>query len=399
LRAWRNDGAIFVRLLPAAVLAFSFPFLRSASAETGSDRAEKRPFVEGGIYDKPFLKSAGRVSIGGYADAQFRYERVQGVLEEATFLLQRINLFTFAPVSERVRVAAEIEFEEGGGEIKIELGVIDFEIHDAFTFRGGIILSPLGRFNLAHDSPANELTDRPLASTEIIPATFSEPGMGFYGAFYPSSSSRITYEAYAVNGLSEGIANDLEGTLRIPAGKNNWEDNNARPAFVSRVALSPHASSELGVSVHTGPYNEYNVEGLAVAEERRDVTIFALDVDATWNRYRFSGEYAKANVEFPSSSGFQENQQGFYGELSGTFLERRLSRLPESHFRGVVRFEIADFDSDTDGDSHRRLTFGVNFRPAPETVFKLDWQRNWVRDSFENEEEGAAILLSSASYF
>ena len=48
--------------------------------------------------------------------------------------------------------------------------MIDFEVHPALNFRGGIILSPLGRFNLAHDSPANELTDRPLVSTAALSA-------------------------------------------------------------------------------------------------------------------------------------------------------------------------------------------------------------------------------------
>ena len=93
-------------------------------------------------------------------------------------------------------MASEIEIEEGGEEIKLEIAALDFEIHPALTFRGGVILSPLGRFNLAHDSPANDLTDRPLVSTEITGTALSEAGMGFYGALYPSANARIAYERY-----------------------------------------------------------------------------------------------------------------------------------------------------------------------------------------------------------
>ena len=129
------------------------------------------------------------------------------------------------------------------------------------TFRGGIILSPLGRFNLAHDSPTNELTDRPLVSTEIIPTALSEAGMGFYGAWYPTGQSRVTYEVYGVNGFGDGvILGDPEGT-RISAGKGNLEDNNNRPAWVGRIGFSPAASKEIGLSVHTGPYKHLDGGG------------------------------------------------------------------------------------------------------------------------------------------
>jgi hypothetical protein len=47
-----------------------------------------------------------------------------------------------------------------GEEITLETAILDFEIHELLTLRAGVILSPLGRFNLAHDSPANDLVER-----------------------------------------------------------------------------------------------------------------------------------------------------------------------------------------------------------------------------------------------
>ncbi|MCZ6681321.1 MAG: hypothetical protein O7E52_29240 [Candidatus Poribacteria bacterium] len=246
-------------------------------------------------------------------EAHFRFEREEGITEEVTFELKRFNLFTYTPVSDRARIASELEFEEGGEEIKIELATIDFEIHEALTFRGGIILSPLGRFNLAHDSPANDLTDRPLVSTEITGTALSEAGMGFFGAFYPSANSRLTYELYAVNGFNDGVLGGSPDGTRIPEGKGNFEDNNQNPAFVGRVAISPHPSLEVGVSGHTGPYNVHTVEGLEV-DEKRSLTIFVLDGEVRWNRFELQGEYARASVDIPEQLlGLQaEDQQGLY---------------------------------------------------------------------------------------
>ena len=44
---------------------------------------------------------------------------------------------------------------EAGGRVHVDLRVVD-----EFNLRGGVILTPLGKFNLVHDSPVNDLTDR-----------------------------------------------------------------------------------------------------------------------------------------------------------------------------------------------------------------------------------------------
>ena len=360
----------------------------------------ERPFVKGGMGDKPFIaRAGGHTSIGGYAEVHFRYEREDGVTEELTFDPKRFNLFTYTPVSERVRVASELEFEDGGEEIKVEVAALDFELHPALTFRGGIILSPLGRFNLAHDSPANDLSDRPLVSTELLGTTLSEAGMGLYGAFFPTASSRLTYEVYGVNGLDEGVLlGDPAGT-RVPAGRGNFEDNNNHPSLVGRVALSPVPALEAGFSAHRGPYNTWEADGLKIAE-RRDLGIWALDWEGSWRQFEVLGEYGRVSLDTPAESAlFADSQQGFYLQFNAHWGRGLVRTLTNSAFTSALRYEVVDFDIDREGDSHRRLTLGLNFRPEEDTVFKFDYQRNWVRDRFENQTRGAALLFSAATYF
>jgi hypothetical protein len=357
----------------------------------------KTPLVKGGITDKPFITQVNRTLIGGYTEAHFRYERQDGITEELLFENKRFNLFTYSAVSDRVRVAAELEFEEGGEEIKIELAIIDFEVHPSLTFRGGILLAPLGRFNLVHDSPTNDLTDRPLVSTQLIPTALSEAGMGVYGALYPSVQTRITYEIYAVNGF-----NDLYETAsvtRISEGKGNFEDNNNRPAVVGRLGISPMLRLEVGASMHHGAYNVWEIEGVKVTD-KHNLTLWALDWEYAWKRFELVGEYAAASIDVPKESGiFADSQAGLYGQLNTHFGQGWIGALPDSKFTGVVRFGALDFDTNTDGDSIVRWTFGLNFRPQEETVFKLDYRRNWSRDSFNNLAKGAALLFSLATYF
>ena len=374
-------------------------FILVLAATTSSEVSADRPFVEGGIMDKPFIGNAGRTAIGGYTETHFRWEREEGITEELTFDMKRFNLFVYSPISERLRVAAEIEFEEKGEEIVVEAAMIDFELHPAATFRAGILLAPLGRFNVAHDSPANDLTDRPLVNTELIGTALSEAGMGMYGALYPSVDSRVTYEIYAVNGFNDGVVlGDAVGT-RIPAGKDNIEDNNNRPALTGRLAYSSGSLGELGLSVHTGSYNTWEIDGLTV-DEQRDLTLFVIDGDVNWRRFQLRGEYAVASIDVPEASSFlAEGQSGLYLQGNASFGKGWLSTLPDSQFAGVVRWGTVDFDTDIKGDSQDRLTLGVNLRPIPDAVFKVDYQRNWTYDRFNNEGKSAALLFSVATYF
>ena len=57
---------------------------------------------------------------------------------------------------------------------------------------------------------------------------------------------------------------------------------------------------EIGFSGHHGAYNVYDDEGLAV-DERRDLTIVAIDVDATVGPLRITGEAATVDIDVPTT--------------------------------------------------------------------------------------------------
>src|SRR5262245_9173429 len=102
-----------------AFVAVASPAFGQRDTTTARDTTE-RPFIRGGVYDKPFLtRLGGRTAIGGYAEAHARFERVDGQRDESGFEAKRFNLFTNTRVSDFVRIGAELEFEDGGEEIKL----------------------------------------------------------------------------------------------------------------------------------------------------------------------------------------------------------------------------------------------------------------------------------------
>lgn len=387
-----------------AVLLWPIAHLEAQQRDSvrGAEPADTtRPFVRGGAYDKPHqTRLSGRTAIGGYAELHARYQSVDGVSEESGFEAKRFNIFANARVSDRVRFAAELEFEDGASEILLEFAAIDFRIHPALTVRGGMILSPLGRFNLAHDSPLNEFTDRPLVATEVLGVALSEPGLGILGQLPAGRAGRVTYELYATNGFHDGLISNAEDGTRIPAGRRNFEDNNGSPAIVSRIAWSPRLGYELGFSFHHGAYNVFNTDGMDV-DNRRDVSIGVVDFEAELAGVRVNGEMATAQVDVPAGLNgiYAERQRGLYVEGIREFGHGLLSTIPGSFFALKARYDAVDFDTQRTGQSVQQLTVGMNFRPSRDSVLKLDYVRGRSFDQFNNRSNHAFLLASLATYF
>ncbi len=381
----------------------------SAQAQRDTTRARRdtavadtgRPFVRGGAYDKPYqTRLFGRAAIGGYAEAHARYQRVDGANDDSGFEVKRFNLFSATRVSDFVRIAAELEFEDGADEITLEFAAIDVRVHPSFTIRGGMVLSPLGKVNLSHDSPLNEFTDRPLVATELLGVALSEPGLGALGQFSLGRTGRFTYEAYATNGFNDGLIRDAEDGTRIPMGRRNFEDNNGSPAVVARIAWSPSIAHEIGISAHHGAYNVFNDEGVQV-DKRRDVTIGVIDAESELFGVQLRGEAAAVSVEVPTALQgiFAQKQRGAYVEAVREFGQRLIRTMPESFFALKARVDYADFDVDREGSDRRQLSVGFNFRPTRDTAIKFDYVRGRSRDEFNNKSEHAFLLASLATYF
>jgi len=108
-----------IRLIRRLFIFLSALMLVIDSALLAQDTAavKPRPFVAGGIYDKPFITRLGsKTTIGGYMDVLGSFHREDGVNEGWSFEARRFNLFTYSVITEGIVVASEIEMEHGGEE-------------------------------------------------------------------------------------------------------------------------------------------------------------------------------------------------------------------------------------------------------------------------------------------
>src|SRR5207245_6852458 len=116
--------------------------------------------------------------------------------------LERAVLYFGYKFNDRTLFNSEIEFEhavagEGEkGEVAVEFAYVDFRATKRFGLRGGLLLVPVGFLNELHEPPIFHGALRPEVETDIIPTTWSENGLGFYGVAGP-----VSYRAYLVTSL------------------------------------------------------------------------------------------------------------------------------------------------------------------------------------------------------
>lgn len=370
----------------------------------------------GEVYSKPFLTRFGRdVHLGGYIDLEFF--AVEGSNND-TFDQHRLVPFIYADVSEHVKVATEIEIEHGNGtELGVEFAHVDYWIAPLFNLRAGIILDPLGRFNLVHDAPFQDLTLRPLVNELIIPAVLREPGAGIFGSL-EAGSWEFDYEVYLVNGF-KGLNKSGTNLISTTNGLRNarphlaaagfggaYRDFNDNKAVVGRFSASPFLGLEVGASAHTGRYDERGNNTLTIAA--LDLTMnlggvmrkAGLDHDL-WSAFEVVGEVATADVErdaFAKSRGVPDHFRGGFVEprfhFMPDFLRKVLGGNDESTFTLVYRYDAVDLD-DFVKVQH---TVGLNYRPREDTVFKIEVQWREEHDRL-NDATDDRYVASVATYF
>lgn len=366
------------------------------------------------VYNRPFLQ-AGKipVSIGGYIEGNSSYFVTNGITEGLSFQFQRMSLFLSSTIKKHIKFLSEIELEEGGREIGIEFASMDVELHPLLNLRGGIILNPIGSFNQNHDGPKWEFVSRPVSSTTIIPATWSNAGFGIYGK-YAKGNWVWAYEAYATNGFNDKIINNTQGRTWLPAGKENAErfeeSFNGEPLITLKAAIKNRKAGELGVSWMGGVYNKFRDDGIKLDKKRR-VDLLAVDANTTLPGIKtvITTEWVWAFVDVPVtySQQFGNRQFGGFADIVQPVIKRKILGWDNSTINIAVRLEYADYNmgsfnetGDNLYDHLYAIVPAVSFRPSAQTVVRANYRFHWGKDLLGNSlPHTAGIQVGFSTYF
>ena len=403
------------------IIAISVLFFDHANAQIDPSLLRRIPKDTSGLsmnmdatYNRPFLQ-VGKlpVQLGGYAEANYQYLSENGISEGHQFQMRRVSLFISSTITKRIKFLTEIEFEDGAKEIAVEFASLDIEFLPLLNLRGGIVLNPIGGFNQNHDGPKWEFVDRPIAATQMLPATWSNAGFGLYGK-RSVKNWVYGYEIYLSNGFNDKIIANTENKTFLPASKQDperfEESFNGQPLLTIKTALRNRKIGELGLSYMGGIYNKFKEDGLTLDKKRR-VNVFAVDFNTAIPGINtaITGEWAWIKVDVPDTytEQFGEKQQGGFIDVVQPVLKKKMMGFEEAVLNAALRFEYIDWNKgkfistgDNIADDIISVVPAISFRPTPQTVIRFNYRYNWQRDILGNPPSKlAGFQVGLSTYF
>src|ERR1700743_718760 len=203
----------------------TFTFLIIFTLFSTSVLAQKTTVTSEDSLNNNLSKSA--TTIGGYGDAFYQNN---SRLQTSRLDLERFVLFTGHKFNDKISVFSELEVEdakvaggESGGEVSIEQAYLKFNLNANQYIVAGLFLPRIGILNENHLPNTFNGNERNYVETFIIPATWRELGVGFYGNL---TNAPVTYYAGLVTGLNSNDFVHGTGLVDGRAEGRNANGNN-----------------------------------------------------------------------------------------------------------------------------------------------------------------------------
>ncbi len=340
---------------------------------------------------KVYYVPAG-VSIGGYGEAFYSHSDEK--TDVADFL--RAVIYVGYKFDDNWVLNTEFEFEHAStgeeGSVSVEFATLDYLHSDALNGRVGMVLVPMGLINELHEPNTFYAVNRPSTETQLIPSTWRENGFGLFGTV----NETLQYRAYIVNGLdASGFTESGLRGGRQKGSKAKAEDL----AAVVRMDYVPSSDMLVGGSLYYGNSGQdLDVDvPTFIGEVHADMTfqglrfralaaLGMLDDVAELNRALAEPGTADADID-----SIGEEMFGWYLEAGyDLFIHRDAD--DEKALIPFVRYEELNVQEETpagfaaSGKGNKDIvTFGINYLPLDEIVFKLDFARVESGDGSDDE--------------
>ena len=350
---------------------------------------------------KVYKRESG-LSIGGYGEVRLRsFQNQDDDNENDVFDALRAVLYVGYKYNEKWVFNSELEFEHGGtgggGSVSTEFLTIDYLHADELNFRAGLLLIPMGFVNEIHEPTFFFGAERPEVEKRIMPSTWRENGAGIFGTV----AERIHYRLYAVNGFdATGFDRDGLRGGRQKGGRALSDDF----AFVGRVDVDLTDGLLVGGSIYAGQSGQEQRVG-PDNELLPDMMTLIYEVHAQYKGYGLSlrGLWSEAFVDEAGAFNRIEEQANLASQMQGWYVEAAYDILPlfrdsQATLEPYFRFEQWDTQHKTpdgitrDGSQDVDLyVAGVQFKPIPQVVFKVDYRHFDQRDGHRANEVQAMV--------
>jgi hypothetical protein len=301
----------------------------------------------------------------------------------------RAVLYTGYRFNDKFLFNSELEVEHGN-EIFVEFAYVDYAATENFSFRGGLLLIPLGLVNEFHEPTVYFGARRPETEQRIIPSTWRENGGGVLGSVGP-----VNFRAYVTNGFNGAgfRSNGLRG-----GRQRGIQARAANLAFSGRVDVSPVPGIFAGVGFYNGGSGQEQVvlDGTRLDMDTRVAEVHA---QAQFRGFDIRGLFAHATVDdaaeatralsavtgsgVSATSPLAEAMQGGYVQAGYDVLSQMATDVALTPY---LRYEQVDTQHRVGAGFTRALaqdgtftTLGIDLKPIRNVVVKVEYQ--WLTNA------------------
>ncbi|MEO6638309.1 MAG: hypothetical protein ABIN25_08530 [Ginsengibacter sp.] len=332
--------------------------------------------------------SRQKTVISGYGSAFYQRDFNAG---QSSVTLERAVLFVGHQFNNKISFFSELEVEnakvegeEAGGEIAMEQAFLKFNLNRKQYLLAGLFVHRIVILNENHLPVNFNGVERPMVEQLVIPATWRELGIGFYGR---SDKLPLNYSIALLNGLNsaglehgDGIrsgraegSNALANNLAVTASlQYNWKD--------FKFQISGYTAGTVGLS-------KRGADSLNLNSGAFGTPLYLADANVQYSKNAFSAKALVANIHYPGAGkvntayakNIAENMYGAYAEIGYDWLYKPQAQQPA--FITFVRYEVLDLNSSIpappkaiyDGtEKQQHLIAGISYLPIPNVVIKTD---------------------------
>ena len=331
--------------------------------------------------------SKGATTIGGYGNAFYQRNANQGT---SRLDLERFVLFTGHKFNDQISFFSELEVEDAkvtggqsGGEVSVEQAYLKFNLNANQYIVAGLFLPRIGILNENHLPNTFNGNERNYVETLIIPATWRELGVGFYGTL---NNIPVNYSVGLINGLSSGMFEHGTGLVdgRFE-GRNATGNNLALTAALQyysgnfKAQISGYYGGTIGVS-----RRKADSLGLQSGIFGTPVALGEADVQYTNNGFelRVLGTYISipnaASINRAYANNTPSSEYGAYAEIGYNILHGKQTRNKQQ-FIVFVRDEKFNINAGIpnngiiDGTlNQNHIVTGITWLPIRNVAIKAD---------------------------
>lgn len=357
VKSLQNQMEVLIDETSDLQTGFSYTTLDSKKSHSGLGSAASKVYY-----------SESPLSVGGYGEMYYAHtNKEDGTNSDVTEVKRFITYFGHK-FTDNIILNSEIEYEGGGvtasgggDEVIVEFMYIDFLQNNNFNARVGNMLMPIGLINEHHEPTLFTTVQRPATSKYIIPTTWHESGVMAYGDIVDG----VEYKIAAVSAVQP---DDNAGVKWFREGRGGSSKvNNVSLATVARVDYTGINGLLAGASIYVD----------------KDITLMDTHVDYKRLGARLYGTYAQTHRSGVTSGATQvTDSYGGYLNASFDLLSLTNNNMKLPLFAQYENYNAQDKRADdTSGDDTTNVSFGLNFFPHPQVVFKTDYVLSTTHNS------------------